>query len=80
LVTLKQNKDVGKIGIIAVDENYRGRELGKKLLQGADKWYFEKGLTEAEVVTQQTNPSACRFYERNGYSVKQVEYVYHVWK
>lgn len=80
LMTLKQIGQTGKIGIIAVDENHRGKEFGKKLLRYADKWYFDKGITQALVVTQQLNTNACKFYEKNGYSIRSIEYIYHVWK
>jgi len=36
-------------------------------------------FTEATVVTQRDNRSACRLYERNGYSIGRVEQYYHFW-
>jgi dTDP-4-amino-4,6-dideoxy-D-galactose acyltransferase len=80
LVTFKKIEKTGKIGILAVSEVYRGKGLGSKLVHAADDWYYKAGLTQAEVVTQERNLGACRFYENNGYTVKAVEYVYHVWK
>jgi ribosomal protein S18 acetylase RimI-like enzyme len=80
LITLKKNNDVGRIGIIAVNEKDRGKNMGKQLLKAADKWYYENHVKYAEVITQKENKIACCFYEKNGYTVKSTEYVYHFWK
>jgi len=80
MVTLKKNNNIGKIGIIAVEEKSRGKNIGKKLLKDAEIWYTNNNISEAEVVTQKLNTGACHFYESNGYVVKSIEYVYHLWK
>ena len=80
LVTLKKTQEIGSIGILAVDENCRGMGMGGKLMQAVDHWYYRLGVMNAEVVAQGRNSGACKFYESNGYTVKSVKYVYHVWK
>ncbi|MFM7023657.1 MAG: GNAT family N-acetyltransferase [Flavobacteriales bacterium] len=80
LVTLKKNASAGKIGIIAVQEQHKGKGWGSQLLNAVDQWYQNNGVNYAEVVTQSDNTEACRFYEKRGYTVKNTEYVYHVWR
>jgi len=77
MVTLKKNDITGKIGIIAVDEKYRGQGIGTALLNAADNWYINEVLTYAEVVTQRANKPACYLYERNNYHVHHVEFIFH---
>jgi len=75
----KQEQGVGVIGLIAVAESVRGRGAGGRLLAAAHEWMIGQGLASARVVTQMSNRAACRFYERNGYSLAHVENVYHFW-
>jgi ribosomal protein S18 acetylase RimI-like enzyme len=80
LMTLKQDGSKGKIGIIAVDPGYRGKAYGAALLKAADHWYIQNNISTAEVVTQEANEGACKFYESNGYHIYNIQYIYHVWR
>ena len=79
-VTVKNKQGTGSIGLIAVSKQYQGKGIGKLLLDKTEEWYFNNGIIHAEVVTQLDNTGACRFYERNGYTVKNVQYIYHLWR
>lgn len=67
------------IGLLAVDLSARGKGIGKTLVdtsfQRASSW----GYSQVQVVTQEENVRACRFYEALGFKVAQVEHVYHLW-
>jgi dTDP-4-amino-4,6-dideoxy-D-galactose acyltransferase len=78
-VTLSKRNGFGQIGLLAVDENFRGRQIGINLLLTADCWYKVQGISEARVVTQINNIPACRLYEKAGYSVEKIEYIFHLW-
>ena len=67
------------IGLVAVAEDYRGRGYGDRLMDAALEWSTAQGLTHARVVTQGTNPTSVRFYERAGFAVSRVELWYHHW-
>ena len=67
------------IGLLAVDERVRGQSIGRKLIDAAKAYASEWGYSKLQVVTQQTNQGACRFYERCGFHTDTVEYLYHVW-
>lgn len=79
MVTLSAKSDHGEIGLIAVDAAARGRHIGATLVRAAQAWYFERGLKRARVVTQGENLPACRLYAKCGYTISEVEYLYHFW-
>ncbi|MEJ5992152.1 GNAT family N-acetyltransferase [Ramlibacter sp. PS3R-8] len=79
LVTMAQSGGCGKIGLVAVDEAYRGRGLGRQLVEAAKGWFAARGVAFADVVTQQDNVAACGLYETCGFRVHQVQFVYHLW-
>ena len=54
------------IHIIAVKEMYRGRGIGKRLLDFAERMAFENA-DKIFLVVADFNPEAHRFYERAGY-------------
>lgn len=79
LITLRHFQDFSNIGLIAVNEEYRGKNIGSKLLNAA--FYSSKinGNSTIEVVTQKKNRGACKFYEKNGFQIKEITNVYHLW-
>lgn len=72
--------EVGKLGLIAVDERFRGAGLGKLLLGTVENFYLQQGAATAEIVTQQDNYGACGLYEQCGYQVVQRIPTWHYWK
>lgn len=66
------------VGIIATNNSCRNCGVGSCLIK-----YFESNLpfyvTDIEVMTQGVNVTACRFYEKNGYTIADKKYIYHVW-
>lgn len=79
-VTLKIKDRLGSIGLIAVNQSYRGKGIGTKLLKAAEIFAMENKTHEIHVATQMDNITACKFYELNGYTVHTIENIYHIWK
>ncbi|MDK2980409.1 MAG: dTDP-4-amino-4,6-dideoxy-D-galactose acyltransferase [Chloroflexota bacterium] len=79
MVTLSAREDSGEIGLIAVEEGFRGRHVGLALMAAAHDWYAARHLHRARVVTQADNQPACRLYRRCGYEIARTEYFYHFW-
>ena len=79
MVTLVKKKSVGNIGLIAVDEGFRGRKFGQQLVRDAHRWFIEQDCVTARIITQGDNLPACRLYEKCGYQVKLSEFFYHFW-
>ena len=58
---------------IRVDESARGKGVGSALISACVNWAKEQGLKGLLVETQAQNPSACRFYQRNGFALGGVD-------
>lgn len=79
-VTVAKNNKEGQIGLIAVDPTFHGQGIGRLLIQSAHNWYSQNNLTRATVVTQLTNTSACRLYEKMGYHQESAKLIFHIFK
>ena len=67
------------IGLLAVDEEARGKSIGKLLMHAAFIKCRDLGYKEVQVVTQKANATACAFYEKLGFRIEKVENIYHFW-
>jgi dTDP-4-amino-4,6-dideoxy-D-galactose acyltransferase len=79
MVTVGEKNHRADIGLIAVDDSMRGKNLGVSLVRAAQKWAVCKGYASAQVVTQGENLAACKLYEKCGYFLEKTENVYHFW-
>jgi ribosomal protein S18 acetylase RimI-like enzyme len=59
----------GHIVSLAVDPEYHGHGVGSELISAGLKWLKDKGVTYAEVLTDQNNIAAIRAYEKNNFRV-----------
>ncbi len=78
-ITIKTNPNSGTIGLIAVDQKHRGMGIGSKLIQATEHYCLTQNIHILSVVTQKDNIPACKLYEKNGFKIKSLEYVYHIW-
>jgi dTDP-4-amino-4,6-dideoxy-D-galactose acyltransferase len=79
LITVYIKNNIGNIGLIGVDETYRGQGIGKKLINASKQYFLSRGILNIEVVTQGENKSACNLYSGSGFHIdRQVEF-YHFW-
>jgi ribosomal protein S18 acetylase RimI-like enzyme len=77
--TLKTEGDVARIGLISVDTGRQNQGIGKALVNETLKICIGRHIPVIEVDTQLDNTQACRFYEKAGFSVKEVRFVHHFW-
>lgn len=77
LLTYKQEKDIVEIGLIDVDYPMSGKGIGSILMQSLFS-RMPHG-TRVEVATQKRNIAACRYYEKNGFKIRQITNIYHIW-
>lgn len=76
----KMRKKAAKIGLFGIDNSYKGKGLGKYLLDiSLERLEREEGVNYVEVVTQGRNYAAQRLYERCGFVTKTTELWYHKW-
>ncbi len=79
VITLETKKETGHIVLFVVDENFRGKSVGKKLMMEALRVFYRKGLNNIIVTTQEKNVIARRFYEKFGFKEVTSEATYHFW-
>ena len=79
MVTLGEKNGRGDIGLVAVDQRYRGRKIGNRLIMDSLRYFSAENYSFAQVVTQKDNLPACRLYEKCGFSFECEEYLYHFW-
>jgi dTDP-4-amino-4,6-dideoxy-D-galactose acyltransferase len=77
-ITAQRTGSICRVGLIAVDQMFRGRGIGGELLEAANSWCTKEGCNEIRVATQIENRGACRLYERNGYNRLSTKYIYHI--
>ena len=80
LITVKIRNGHGEIGLLGIHPDAQGKGIGSKLISAAENYVFSEGLGVMEVATQYGNSPACRFYAKNGYSVKSIFNYYHLRK
>lgn len=79
-VTIKKtSRNTANIGLIAVDEDYQGLNIGRNLIKHCEKYCIENNFKELTVPTQMQNMGAVKFYEKSGFSIKEIIQVYHLW-
>lgn len=79
-ITIQHRQNVSVIGLIAVDESSRGKQVGKTLLQAAEASTARTGNQYLQVATQLHNQAACSFYENYGFALKTQTTIYHWWQ
>lgn len=78
-ISISIDKKIGDIGLIAIDENHRGKGFGGKLLNAALNWFNKKGAQEVEVVTQGRNLGSQKLYQKYGFRLADSKIWYHKW-
>ena len=79
MVVIDEKQSRGDLSLVGVVPAYQGQGLGKRLVHAAQHWCLEHNYFISQVVTQKTNPKACRLYESCGYQLEKEEYFYHFW-
>lgn len=79
LISVYLKGDIGNIGLLGVDENFRGKGIGKNLVDWAISYFSSKNAKFIDVVTQGKNLSACKLYEKCGFKLEQQFDFYHFW-
>ena len=89
LVTIRcvkhQNPDTGaleregRIGMLAVDRDYRKQGIGTHLFDACDFWCSSLDIPVISIVTQEENEQTTALCEKLGYHLTDEESVYHYW-
>lgn len=62
--------DIAYVGLLLLHPAARGTGLGTRVWAAVSPWLHTRGATTARVVVQHQNPSARRFWERQGFTVE----------
>jgi dTDP-4-amino-4,6-dideoxy-D-galactose acyltransferase len=76
-ITVSIKDNFGEIGLIAVNNDFRGKAIGTKLIQTVENFVFSAKKDLLKVATQLDNQLACKFYEKNGFEIDSITHVYH---
>lgn len=79
MITASVRNEEMWIGIVAVNEEFRGQGVGVSLIRAVINFCYEKGLHYLNVQTQRANKGSCTFYEKTGFSLSYTEDIYHYW-
>jgi dTDP-4-amino-4,6-dideoxy-D-galactose acyltransferase len=79
LLTLGIKNDRADIGILSVDERFRGHGIATQLMNKAFLESEKLLQTRIQVVTQKANKQACSFYKKLGFEIEKTENIYHFW-
>lgn len=52
---------------VAVDPNYRGRGLGRRIMAAAEEWAFKRGMPKVQIMVRADNDTVADFYRAIGY-------------
>lgn len=79
LLTLDRKDDRNVISLVAVDEEYQHRGIGRALVKHAVSYVYKFQGKKLSVATQLDNEPACRLYSRCGFSLESVKKIWHWW-
>lgn len=78
-ITVFQRNNIGHIGLVAVDNKFRGFGIGKKLIESVKIYFKNLNINKIMVVTQGYNQIACELYKKSGFVLHQQKSFYHFW-
>lgn len=69
---LERNDNLALLWDLRVSPTHRGCGLGLRVFQEVEKWCRDRGCFELKIETQNTNVAACKFYERQGCELRNI--------
>jgi GNAT superfamily N-acetyltransferase len=73
-----ESKPFMEIGGLVVDEDYRGKGIGKKLVERIKQWCMEKQISILRVRSQLKRKEAHQFYLNNGFKEIKEQKVFQI--
>jgi len=79
MITLTEKDNMASIGLVAVNGLHRKKGIGKALVQAAEYWAYKNSYSKIQVLSQAANVPSNHLYTSLGYSLKSVDWFYHLW-
>ena len=70
---LEGRRDLAVLWDLRVDPRARGRDVGSALFRAVERWARARACQTLKIETQNTNLPACRFYARQGCSLRKTK-------
>jgi len=80
MITVNHQGEWGVVGLLGVDEGWRSRGIGRRLLRAAGFYCRTYGCKKLVFVTQSDNAPGCRLYESSGYKLAEEQCIFHFWR
>ena len=77
-ITIKIQAQQARVGLIAVNPNQQGKNIGGQLIKKAENYLFNEGIIELFVSTQGINFPAIQFYLQNKFEFFSKQSIYHL--
>ncbi|MEW8364373.1 MAG: GNAT family N-acetyltransferase [Candidatus Thiodiazotropha sp.] len=72
LISTAEGGRCGLIEDLVVSESYRGRGIGRALMDHLIRWADKKGLTRLQLLADRDNQPALAFYKKQGWSMTRL--------
>jgi GNAT superfamily N-acetyltransferase len=72
LISTAEGGIVALVEDVVVDSQYRGRGIGRKLMESIEDWARSRGSTRMQLLADRTNFSALDFYDKIGWRPTQL--------
>ena len=79
MITVDNKGDKAQIGLVAINPDCQNKGIGTKIMSTLEYILYREGVWSIDVVTQAANKVACRWYEKNGFTIKSITNIYHWW-
>jgi len=76
---LEKDSACGRIGLVGLRDEARGKGIGQILIHQALSWFSGQGIKLVRIVTQGRNVAAQRLYQKCGFLTRSVQLWYHKW-
>jgi GNAT superfamily N-acetyltransferase len=71
---------IGRITAFCVDQKFRSKGIGQKLLQAAEDYFLQHQCIRIEVSSNERRAGAHRFYLANGFTINSKRFIKHLIK
>ena len=79
LFSIDRTTSSSTIDLLATDQNYQGRGIGRALIRSMEHYVAQKDVETIKVGTQLNNIDAMGFYTSNGFRYFECNSIYHYW-
>ncbi|GHT28281.1 hypothetical protein FACS18942_08560 [Planctomycetales bacterium] len=69
----------GRIGMLALDSEFRGRSIGKQMFAACDFWCSSLGIPTVSLIIQKDNEQTISICKKIGYETASEVTIYHYW-